>query len=215
MPSIYPSLISADLLNLQTVMDNLQAVSSGWHIDIMDNHFVPNLTWGAQFANAIAQASTKPIWAHLMIDHPTLFLERLMLAPGSTVTFHIETNDDIQVLVRAIRAKNWRPSIAINPKTPLNEIYPYLALVDQALVMSVNPGHSGQQFIPETTTRVATLAQFIERNAYDVTIACDGGINRSTIAGPLHAGATEFGIAQGIFGAADPVAEISYLSNIQ
>jgi ribulose-phosphate 3-epimerase len=215
MPSIYPSLISADLLNLQATMERLQAVSAGWHIDIMDNHFVPNLTWGAQFANAIAQATLKPIWAHLMIDHPTLFLEKLKLAPESTVTFHIETNDDVQVVIRAIRAKNWRPSIAINPKTPLNEIYPYLALVDQVLVMSVNPGHSGQQFIPETTTRVATLAQFIERNGYNVTIACDGGINRSTIAGPLHAGATEFGVAQGIFGAADPVAEIRYLSDME
>jgi ribulose-phosphate 3-epimerase len=215
MPSIYPSLISADLLNLQAVMDSLQAASAGWHIDIMDNHFVPNLTWGAQFANAIAKRSTKPVWVHLMIDNPTAFIAQLHLNPASYVTFHVETKDPIPALIAAIRSKKWRPSIAINPSTSLEALMPFIHLVDQILVMSVNPGHSGQQFISASTERIGKLAHMLKQQEAHATIACDGGINRTTIAGPLHAGATEFGVAQGIFGVADPAAEVAYLTTVK
>jgi len=119
MKPIYPSLIAADLLNLGTIIETFNPICDGFHVDIMDNHFVPNLTWGAAFANAIARASRKPTWVHLMVDNPHEWLEILELTPGSTLTFHIENSFEKTNLIRCIKEKNLKASIAINPKTPV------------------------------------------------------------------------------------------------
>ena len=162
MYEIYPSLISADILNLKGSIDQLDDLCHGYHLDIMDNHFVPNLTWGAQFMNAIAQYGEKPVWVHLMIEKPEEFLDRLFVPDNTYITFHIETKSNIKNVITGIREKKWRPSIAINPKTDVEESFAYLEHVHQILLMSVDPGFSGQQFIPDVLKKIAPLQHELE-----------------------------------------------------
>lgn len=211
MQQIWPSLISADLLNLASSMNNLQDHCYGWHLDLMDNHFVPNLTWGAQFANAIAKNSSKPLWIHLMIDHPEKFLEKLYVPKGSYITFHIETKSDIRHIIDAIRERGWLASIAINPNTHAENVFPYLHTIDQILIMSVTPGFSGQTFIKETIEKIRLIKQEIEREHLSTSLAIDGGINRENIKEVAQLGVTQFGIAAGIFDKPNPAEELDYL----
>ena len=214
MIELYPSLISADLLNLQQSMRNLTHHCDGWHLDVMDNHFVPNLTWGAQFMNAIALQAKKPLWVHLMIEQPTAFLDTLFLPKGAYVTFHIETKDDIPALITAIKHKEWRPSIAVNPNTAVSDCFDYLKEIDQVLLMSVEPGFSGQTLLPDTLKKIVPLKAAIEEQEASASIAMDGGINRDNIAEIAQLGVTQFGIASGIFSWPDPTHELEHLKDM-
>ena len=208
---IYPSLISANILNLEESIDLLDNHCDGYHLDVMDNHFVPNLTWGAQFINLIAQYTKKKPWVHLMIDNPENFLDRLFIPQNTLVTFHIETKSNITDLIAGINEKKWQPGIAINQKTAIDEVFPYLDQVHQVLLMSVNPGFSGQQLIPEVLKKVSPLKKELKKRDVRIPIAMDGGINRSNIVEIAQLGITQFGIATGIFSYPDPVDELRSL----
>jgi ribulose-phosphate 3-epimerase len=205
MKPIYPSLIAADLLNLGTTIEKFNPICDGFHVDIMDNHFVPNLTWGAAFANAIAHASHKPTWVHLMVDNPHKWLDVLELTPGSILTFHIENSSEKIQLVRRIKEKKIKASIAINPKTPVEEILTIAHLVDQILIMSVEPGFSGQEFIENSATKIEPLLQIRAKEKLHFTIAMDGGINATNIHHLSQKGVDEFAAAKAIFNTIDPV----------
>lgn len=208
---IWPSLISADLLHLADVIDTLSPLCSGFHIDIMDNHFVPNLTWGAQFANTIAAYSKKPTWVHLMVSDPASFFDRLVLKPGSYITIHIENKGNIRDMLKEITRMGMYCSIALNPETPADAVEPYLDLVQQILIMSVKPGFSGQQVIPETFKKIAQLkARIAERNLI-IDLALDGGISRENIATIKALGANQCAIASGIFDHENPARELATL----
>ncbi len=211
---IWPSLISADLLDLKTVMNRLNNQSYGWHIDIMDNHFVPNLTWGAQFVNAIAKASPKPLWIHLMIESPERFLERLDIPKNSYITFHVETDSDINMTIKAIKDHGWQASLAINPETKVDAIAPYAHKIDQILIMSVHPGFSGQSFITDTLHKIELIKDELKRENVIIPLAIDGGINRENIRTVARLGITQYAIAAGIFGASDPAHELDYLKRL-
>jgi ribulose-phosphate 3-epimerase len=211
---IWPSLISADLLHLATVMNNIQDHCYGWHLDIMDNHFVPNLTWGAQFVNAIAKASSKPLWVHLMIDEPDRFLEKLHIPKNSYVTFHVETESDINMTIKAIKHHGWRVSLAINPETKVETLLPYLHNIDQVLIMSVHPGFSGQAFITDTFHKIELIKDELKKENVSILLAIDGGINRENIQRVAELGVTQFGIAAGIFSTSNPVHELDYLKRL-
>jgi ribulose-phosphate 3-epimerase len=196
MLEIYPSLIAADLLNLSRSIDRLSSHAAGWHLDVMDNHFVPNLTWGAQFINAIAAYSKLPIWIHLMIEEPAAFVQTIYASHTNVIlTFHIETKDNITTILDGIKKKKWQASIAINPKTDVASCFSILDRVSQVLLMSVEPGHSGQ----------------ISRRNLTTTIAMDGGIDRNNIAQLYQRGIGQFGIASGIFSWPDPLHELIHL----
>lgn len=214
MTKIYPSLIAANLLNLQKDIVTLEPVSDGFHIDVMDNHFVPNLTWGPMFVNDFVIASKKPLFVHLMVSNPEQFLQTLSLRTIDAFCFHIETIKSSKGLIKDIRNKNWNPAIAIKPNTPLEEIFPFLGLIDKVLLMSVNPGYSGQQFLPDSIQRLEALAQFKKEHVLDFEIAMDGGINEKNIGELKKRGATEFGIASAIFGSSAPIAMIEKLKKI-
>ncbi len=214
MKEIWPSLISANLMNLQESINQLSNQCHGWHLDVMDNHFVPNLTWGAQFMNAIAQNTDKPLWIHLMIDKPESFLETLFVPKGTYITFHIETKSDIPALIDAIKAQGWLPSIAINPNTPIEKVFPYIATVDQILLMSVNPGFSGQQLMPEALKKIVPLKDELEKQQVDIPIAIDGGINQDNIVAVAQLGVSQFGIASGIFSWPNPAHELNHLHEL-
>lgn len=211
---LWPSLISANLLNLQTSIDQLAPYCHGWHLDVMDNHFVPNLTWGSQFVNAIAHASDKPVWVHLMIESPEQFIHKLILPQDSYVTVHIETDANIANLIAQIKQRGWRSGIAINPNTPIERTFNYLTKVDQLLVMSVQPGFSGQPFIKDVLYKIKTLKRELRSKKSCATIAIDGGINRDNIVEVARLGVTQFGIAAGIFNATHPMQELEYLKQL-
>ena len=213
MVEIWPSLISADILDLKSVIQQLDPHCYGYHLDIMDNHFVPNLTWGAQFVNAIAAYTTKPLWIHLMIETPEHFLRKLKVPKDTLITFHIETASDINLLIEEITKHDWKASAAINPETCIETVFPFLERLAQVLIMTVNPGQSGQELITSALEKILPLTHIIQTKKLQVTVAIDGGVNRYNIS-QIHAlGVEQFGIAAGIFAQPNAVDELMHLYN--
>lgn len=198
---IYPSLISSDILSLRDTLHNLNTLCDGYHLDVMDDHFVPNLTWGPAFIKAISKETTLPLQIHLMVDDPHAWVSRLSLRAHDTFIFHYETILDIEIaenLIDEVKENNMRVGIALNPETFVDEIAPLLKHVDEVLVMSVNPGFSGQDFI-DMTSKVKQLALIRERLSYSFVIAMDGGINADNISMLKKAGVEIVGVASAIF----------------
>ncbi len=211
MVSLYPSLIAADQLNLEKTIHLLEPHCQGFHCDIMDNHFVSNLTWGPLVVNAIARSTKKPLWIHLMVERPVTMLEQLELPPASTVSFHRESTPDVEKTVRGIKEKQWRTSLALSPKTDLQAVFPFLPSLDQVLVMSVEPGASGQAFLPESLVKIRTLAAYRKEHNLSFMIGVDGGIIPATIASVVASGGQELVLGSAVFGHGDPVAALASL----
>jgi ribulose-phosphate 3-epimerase len=199
MPALYPSLIAANQLSLQHTLDSLDTYVDGYHLDIMDNRFVPNLTWGHGMINAIAAHTTRQLWVHLMVDNPDSWVSQLGLPQESIVTFHIESSTNPLRIIHAIQRKEWYASVALNPRTPLDPIIPLLPQLDQVLIMSVEPGFSGQRFIENSMARVETIAQHKNAHNLALRIGIDGGVNRKNIARLASAGAQDFAVGAAIF----------------
>ncbi|MCK5632186.1 ribulose-phosphate 3-epimerase [bacterium] len=199
MAQIYPSLISADIMNLRHEIELLDPYVEGYHIDVMDNHFVPNLTWGYQFINAIGQETSRILDIHLMVDDPTKWIEKLIAPPHSTITIHKESAGDIRKNIARIKNKHLNAGIAINPATSIDSIIPLLDSIDSVLVMSVQPGFSGQTFIKEVIPKIDTLIGYRQTHGLKFSIGMDGGINKQNIAALAQKGVNWFGIASAIF----------------
>ncbi len=214
MAQIFPSLISADSLNLQKEIELLDPHTDGYHLDIMDNHFVPNLTWGPMVVNAIAKATRRKLWAHLMVDNPMDWDNILFLPPASILTFHFETEKEIPRLIKKIKEKKWLVSLAINPKTPVEEIFPIINALDQILLMSVEPGFSGQPFLESTIEKLDRLDAYRQTSDLQFRIGMDGGINAQNIAMLHKKGVDDFAIAGGIFNQADHVTALQELKKL-
>src|SRR5205814_4684098 len=138
-------------------------------LDIMDNHFVPNLTWGPTVVNAIAQKTSRTLWVHLMLDNPLGIIEQLDVPQQSIISVHLESPGDIHAAIHAIKNKNWRASIAIKPKTAVSELTPFLNLIDHVLLMSVDPGFSGQAFLPATEQKIDQLINLCSQQTQNRT----------------------------------------------
>jgi len=208
---IYPSLISADLLNLESTIKNLEPHCDGFHIDVMDNHFVPNLTWGPAFIKAISQTTNNPLFVHLMIENPEQFLSSLHLKSNDTIAFHIENDINIIETIKRIREKKWHACLAIKPNSPIESLWPYLDVISSVLLMSVNPGFSGQRFLPESLQRLEQLAQYRKEKKMNFSIVMDGGINTTNIGTLAQHGCDAVGVASAIFDAHDPIKALKKL----
>lgn len=202
---IFPSLISANILNLEESIKQLEPHCDGFHLDVMDWHFVPNLTWGPMFINAIAKKTTKPLCVHLMIERSLEFLELLTLRNGDTLSFHIEKSLDVKKIIKCIKEKKYLASIAIKPKTPITKLFPFANDVDSILLMSVEPGFSGQGFLESSFDRLIALENYRKEKKLSFEIAMDGGINKENIGKLVAYGVTNVGVATGIFGHKDPI----------
>ena len=203
---IYPSLISADILSLRDVLETLDQHVDGYHIDVMDFHFVPNCTMGPVFVNALTQATDKPLHVHLMVDNPEQWLEVLTLREHDVFVFHYEATTQHIQLIDAVKNKGCRVGIAINPQTHPQGVLELIEHIDQVLVMSVEPGFSGQKFMPQVMEKLPLLTQ-----QSTCKIAMDGGIGPDNIAMLAERGVTQFGIASAIFDSADPIEVIKDL----
>jgi ribulose-phosphate 3-epimerase len=181
-PQISASILNADFGRLAEEVR--RAVAGGVdsiHLDVMDGHFVDNLTMGPVVVEAVRGATDRPFHAHLMIDHPLVYAERFADAGSDLIVFHVEAADDPPAVIEAIEAAGKRPGIALNPETPIASALPYLERVDMVLVMTVHPGWGGQAFIEDVLPKIRELRDVIGSRGLSVEIGVDGGVNLDTI----------------------------------
>src|SRR6478735_1086775 len=200
---INPSILAADFVNMQAELARI-ATADFVHVDVMDNHFVPNLTFGPQMVGRIQATSPVPLDVHLMIDDPGRWAPEYAELGAASVTFHLEAATDPVALARWLRAIGARVGIAVKPATAVDTLFDLLDEVDQILVMTVEPGFGGQSFMPETMPKLRRLADEAKRRGSSVWLQVDGGIGESTIAQAAEAGADTFVAGSAVFGAADP-----------
>ena len=210
---IFPSLISGDLLNLADQIKKLEPHCDGFHIDVMDFHFVPNLTWGPAHVNAIRSVTEKQIWVDLLVDKPDHYLDRMALKSGDIVSVHYESTYPNEIF-NTIKNKGWCASLALDPKTPLEAIEPFMGEIDHVLLMSVIPGFSGQAFIPASIERIKKLNELRTKAGAQFTIGMDGGLDEQTLPQVADYGLDTAGIASGIFNQPNPVEAIKKLKGV-
>lgn len=201
--AIYPSLMGAPLMQLGREIKKLESYCAGFHIDVMDYHFVPNLMGGIGYVNQISTYTKKPLWIHLMMEKSLNFAQSILIRPHDIVSFHIEEQADHLLLIKYIREKKSRASIAIKPKTPLEQIFDFLPIVDQVLVMSVEPGFSGQHFLHESFEKITALVSYKKEHDLNFSIGCDGGITDNIVNLLMRCGVDEVALASAIFNAED------------
>lgn len=211
MATIFPSLITGNIMNIEKQINQLENHCDGYHIDVMDDHFVPSLTWGSTFVNGIAQQTSHPLFVHLMVDNPEIWPSRLQINTSSIICFHIETAIDPKNLIKQITEKNNRVGIALKPKTPLEKIYSVTNLVDYVLLLSVEPGFSGQTFLSSALERLNELFEHRKHHHESFAISMDGGIGLQNIKILFDLGVENFGIGSAIFAQQDPIESLDQL----
>ena len=212
MIEIAPSILSADFSCLgEQVKAVERAGASLLHVDVMDGRFVPNITIGLPVVKALARATRLPIDAHLMIVEPGRYAEEFVKAGAQMVSIHIEADPHAHRTLTAIRAAGARAGIAINPATPLSALDEAVKFADYVLLMSVNPGFGGQEFIPASLDKVRRLRKMIDERGLKTRIEIDGGIDSDNIAEIASAGADIIVSGSAIFGAPDPATALREL----
>ena len=212
MIEIAPSILSADFSRLGEQIAMVErAGASLLHVDVMDGRFVPNITVGLPVVKAISRATRLPIDAHLMIVEPGQYAEQFVEAGAQMVSIHIEADSHAHRTLSGIRAAGARAGIAINPATPLAVLEEAIRFADYVLVMSVNPGFGGQEFISESLDKVRRLRKMIDERGLKTRIEIDGGIDRDNIAEVAGAGAEIIVSGSAIFGAPDPAVALREL----
>lgn len=210
---INPSILAADFANMAAELARIDAADFV-HVDVMDNHFVPNLSFGPQMVERIQATSPVPLDVHLMIDDPDRWAPGYAELGAASVTFHLEAAAEPVTLARRLRAIGARAGVAIKPGTAVENLYDVLDEFDQILVMTVEPGFGGQSFMPETMPKLRALAEEARRRGSAVWLQVDGGISAATIAQAAEAGADTFVAGSAVFGAGDPDDAIAGLRSL-
>ncbi len=209
MSRIHPSILSADFVNLQTELERIKTADSV-HVDVMDNHFVPNLTFGPPVVQRIQEVSPIPLDMHLMITDVDRWAPKYAEIGVASVTFHAETTSEPVALARKIRQIGARAGIALKPGTPAEQYLELLPEFDMVLVMTVEPGFGGQKFMPETMPKLRQLAAARKRHGIDIWLQVDGGITVDTIGVAAESGADTFVAGSAVY-KGDPEAQIAQL----
>lgn len=206
---IAPSILSADFARLGDAVSEAEAAGADWiHVDVMDGHYVPNITIGPPVVRSLREATGLPLDVHLMIERPELFVEVFADAGADGLTVHAEAAVHLHRTLEHIRAAGMRPGVAINPATPLDSLREVLPYVDLILVMTVNPGFGGQGYISSMTDKVARMRQILDRRSqWDVELQVDGGISPETTPDVVRAGASVLVAGAAVFRGKGTIAE--------
>lgn len=212
---IAPSILSADFARLGEAVAQAEAGGADWiHVDVMDGHFVPNITIGPPVVKALRRITELPLDVHLMIEDADRWAPRYAETGAQSVTFHVEAAADPARTAREIRRLGARAGVALKPATPLSAVEDLLGEVDMLLVMTVEPGFGGQSFMEDQLAKVSAARALVSAAHLDVWIQVDGGISRATIARAAEAGANVFVAGSAIYGAPDIPAEIHALREL-
>jgi ribulose-phosphate 3-epimerase len=204
MAKLAPSVLGADFARLGEEIESAnEAGVEMLHLDIMDGHFVPNISYGPAIVKTIDQVSNAFMDVHLMLSEPEKYFEAFQKAGADAITFHIEARPQPAALAKQIRALGVRPGISLNPDTPIEKVLPHLMDFDFLLVMSVFPGFGGQKFIAEALDSVREARELIDREQFPTQIAIDGGVDASNAAEVVAAGADILVMGSAFFGAED------------
>jgi len=197
---IAPSILSSDFLHLGEALQTCQSAGADWiHVDVMDGHFVPNLTMGPFIVKAAKRGTDLPLDVHLMVEKPENLLDAFAKAGADHLTVHVETCPHLHRTLQHIKSLSCKAGVTLNPGTPAESIFPVLHLADLVLVMSVNPGFSGQAFLSETAAKVATIRQRLDKIGSSAWLEVDGGITSETLPKMKAAGANAFVAATAVF----------------
>jgi ribulose-phosphate 3-epimerase len=209
---IAPSILSADFARLADEIAMCEAAGADWiHIDVMDGHFVPNLTFGAKVIETVRRLTQLPLDVHLMVIDPQKYFDPFVRAGANVMSVHVEAVTHLHRQLARIRELGCRAGVVLNPATPVSSVAEVVSEVDLLLVMSVNPGFSAQEFIPGTVEKVARARRLLDDAGSGAALEVDGGISRDTIGRVWRAGADTFVAGNAVFGAKDPAAEIAAL----
>ena len=204
MMKISPSILSCDYGKIAEELKDMEACGADYmHIDVMDGHFVPNITLGAPVVKCIKKATTVPFDVHLMISEPLKYIDDFAAAGADIITFHTECDSPIDETIDKILSHGIKASLTVKPATPVEDILPYLDKLSMVLVMTVEPGFGGQSFMEDMMPKVSRLREEINRSGLNCEIEVDGGINEKTIAIAAKAGADVFVSGNAIFSSPD------------
>jgi len=206
MIKLAPSILSADFARLGEQIDEAARAGADYiHVDVMDGHFVPNITIGAPVVAAIRPLTGLPLDVHLMIEHPERYISDFINAGADIITVHVEASPHLQSTIRLIKELGARAGVSLNPATPLSAVDEFIHHVDLVLIMSVNPGFGGQSFIPETLPRIANMRRMLDNRKPGIELEVDGGINAENAPEIVEAGADVLVAGNSIFRAEDGI----------